>query len=93
MIFAENMRLSNGETRVSTEVSMKKLYKWLQTWFDGKEVRGIKNVSIQTRYEIANIYNAIVYGEKPEFINGKCKEILDKAGIKTIVCGIGWKVA
>lgn len=71
---------------------MKKLYRWLQIWFDGKEVRGIKNVTIQTRYEIANIYNAIVRGEQPSFINGKCKEILDKAGIKTVSHGVGWKI-
>lgn len=71
---------------------MKKLYKWLEAWFDGKEIRGIKNVSSQTRYEIANIYNSIVRGEKLEFINGKCKEILDKAGIETVVEGIGWRI-
>ena len=71
---------------------MKNLYRWLQTWFDGKEVRGIKNIPLQTRYEIANIYNAIVRGEQPEFINEKCKEILDKAGIKTVEYGVGWKI-
>lgn len=34
----------------------------------------------------------ILHGGKPEFINGKCKEILDKAGIKTKEYGIGWKI-
>lgn len=51
-----------------------------------------KNVSLIDRYEIMDIYNEIVKGNKPEFINGKCKEILDKCGIGTIECGIGWKV-
>lgn len=71
---------------------MQKLRKWLTKWFDGEEVRGISNVSLQTRYELADIYNDILNGNKPEFINGKCKEVLDKAGIKTKECGVGWVV-
>ena len=58
----------------------------------GKEVCGIKNVTLETRYEIAEIYNAMIRKQKPEFINGKCKEILDKAGIETIECGVGYRV-
>ncbi len=69
---------------------MQKLRKWLTKWFDGEEVRGISNVSLQTRYELADIYNNILHGNKPEFINGKCKEILDKAGIEPKEFGIGW---
>lgn len=71
---------------------MQKLRKWLTKWFDGGEVREISNISLQTRYELADIYNDILNGNKPEFINGKCKEVLDKAGIKTEECGIGWIV-
>ena len=71
---------------------MKKLRQWIELWLEGKEVREIKNVSLETRYEIAEIYNAIIKKQKPEFINGKCKEILDKAGIETIDCGIGYRV-
>ena len=71
---------------------MKKLRQWLELWLEGKEVHGIKNVTLETRYEIADIYNAMIRKQKPEFINGKCKEILDKAGIETIECGVGYKV-
>lgn len=71
---------------------MKKLYSWIEKWFAGEEVRGIKDVTLDTRYEIARIYNAIANKENPEFINAKCKEILDKACIKTKEHGIGWKV-
>ena len=71
---------------------MKKLRQWLELWFMGKEVRGIKNVTLETRYEIAEIYNAMIRKQKPEFINGKCKEILDKAGIETIESGVGYRV-
>lgn len=71
---------------------MKKLYDWIEKWFAGEEVRGIKNVTLDTRYEIARIYTAIKNHKNPEFINAKCKEILDKADIKTIEHGIGWKV-
>ena len=42
--------------------------------------------------ECIRIYNAIVRKEKPEFINGKVKEILDKCGIKIVEEGIGWRV-
>lgn len=71
---------------------MKKLYCWIQKWFNGEEVKGIKNVALDTRYEIAWIYTEIKNNKNPEFINAKCKEILDKAGVKTIEHGIGWKV-
>lgn len=71
---------------------MKKLRTWIETWMDGGEVRGIKNVPPETRYELVDVYNAIVRKEHPEFINGKVKEILDKCGIKTEVVGIGWRV-
>lgn len=71
---------------------MEKLHNYIKVWLDGRNVRGIKNVSLIDRYEIMDIYNEIVKGNKPEFINGKCKEILDKCGIGTIERGIGWKV-
>ena len=71
---------------------MKKLRNWIEIWMDGGEVRGIKNVPPATRYELMDIYNAIVRKEHPEFINGKVKEILDKCGIKTVEKGIGWRV-
>lgn len=71
---------------------MEKLHKYIKVWLDGGNIRGIKNVTLYDRYMIADIYNAIVKGYKPEFINAKCKEILDKCGIETIERGIGWKV-
>ena len=71
---------------------MEKLHKYIKVWLDGGNIRNIKNVSLHDRYMIADIYNEIVKGNKPEFINGKCKEILDKCGIETIERGIGWKV-
>lgn len=71
---------------------MKKLRKWIETWLDGKQVRGIKNIPPATIWNLVDVYNAIVRGENPSFINGKTKEILDKCGIKTEVEGIGWRV-
>lgn len=71
---------------------MKKLKNWIKIWFDGKQVRGIKNITPYTIWLLADIYNAIVRKEKPSFINGKAKEILDKCGIETEVEGIGWRV-
>ena len=71
---------------------MKKLRTYLEKWIEGQKVRGI-NVSLYDIQECVRIYNAMVRKEKPEFINGKVKEILDKCGIKTITNGIGWRVA
>ena len=71
---------------------MKKLRTYLTKWIDGQKVRGI-NVSLYDVQECVRIYNAMVRKEKPEFINGKVKEILDKCGIKTVEEGIGWRVA
>ena len=59
---------------------MKKLKSYLMKWMDGQKVRGI-NVSLYDIQECVRIYNAMVRKEKPEFINGKVKEILDKCGI------------
>lgn len=72
---------------------MKKLRNWIEIWLDGKRVRGIKNVTPYTIWELVDVYNAIIRKEKPSFINGTVKEILDKCGIKTVVEGIGWRVA
>lgn len=71
---------------------MKKLKSYLEKWTEGQKVRSI-NVSLYDVQECVRIYNAMVRKEKPEFINGKVKEILDKCGIKTITDGIGWRVA
>lgn len=71
---------------------MKKLRSYLEKWMDGQKVRGI-NVSLYDIQECVRIYNAMVRKEKPEFINGKVKEILDKCKIKTVEKGIGWSVA
>ena len=56
---------------------MKKLREYLIKWTDGQNVRGI-NVSVYDVEECIRVYNAIVRKEKPEFINGKVKEKLDR---------------
>ena len=71
---------------------MKRLKEDIEKWLDGQKVRGIQ-VSLLDIRECLRIYNAMVRNEKPEFINRKVKEILDKCKIKTVVEGIGWRVA
>lgn len=71
---------------------MKKFKEYLEKWINGEKVRGI-NISLYDIQECVRIYNAITQNEKPEFINGKVKEILDKCKIKTVEYGIGWRVA
>ena len=73
-------------------VEMKKFRTYLEKWINGEKVRGI-NVSLYDIQECVRIYNAMVQKEKPSFINGKVKEILDKCNIKTVEEGIGWRVA
>lgn len=71
---------------------MKKFRGYIEKWISGEKVRGIE-VSLEDIYSCIDVYNGIARKEKPEFINGKVKEILDKCNIKTVEHGIGWKVA
>ena len=71
---------------------MKRLKEYIEKWLDGQKVIGIQ-VSLLDIRECVRIYNAMVRKEKPEFINGKVKEILDKCKIKTVEEGIGWRIA
>lgn len=71
---------------------MKKFREYIEKWLNGEKVRGIE-VSLYDIECCIDVYNGIVRKEKPEFINEKVKEILDKCKIKTIEHGIGWKIA
>lgn len=71
---------------------MGKLRTYIEKWLDGQKVRGIQ-VSLLDIRECVRIYNAMVRNEKPKFINGKVKEILDKCKIETVEEGIGWRIA
>lgn len=71
---------------------MQKLKLYIEKWLNGEKVKGI-NVSTYDIRLLVDIYNAIVKNQKPEFINGNVKQILDKCSIETVECGIGWKVA
>lgn len=71
---------------------MKKFKGYIEKWLDGQKVRGIQ-VSLLDIRECVRIYNAMVRNEKPEFINSKVKEILDKCKIETVEEGIGWRIA
>ena len=70
---------------------MKKLREYLIKWTDGQKVRVI-NVTPYDVEECIRVYNTIVRKEKPEFINWKVKEILNKCKIKTVEKGIGWRI-
>lgn len=71
---------------------MDKFHSYIAKWIKGENVRGI-NVSIDDICECIRIHNAIIHGEKPDFINGNVKSILNKCGIDIKVCGIGWQIA
>ena len=71
---------------------MKKFKCYIEKWLNGEKVKNI-NVSLYDIDCCIKVYNGIARKEKPEFINGKVKEILDKCNIKTVEHGIGWKIA
>lgn len=71
---------------------MEKLREYIEKWMDGQKVRGIRVSLIDIR-ECVRIYNAMIQKEKPEFINGNVKAILDKCKIETVQEGIGWRIA
>lgn len=71
---------------------MKKFKDYIEKWLNGEKVKDI-NVSLYDIDCCIKVYNGIARKEKPEFINGKVKEILDKCNIKTVEHGIGWKIA
>lgn len=57
----------------------------------GKKPKGYGFMSLLDIRELYDIWCCI--NDKPEFINGNCKKVLDACGIETVECGIGWKVA
>ena len=71
---------------------MKKFRTYLEKWIAGENVRGI-NISLYDIQECIEVYNAMIRKEKPSFINGRVKEVLDRCNIKTVTEGIGWRVA
>ena len=71
---------------------MKKLREYILKWLQGEKIKGI-DLSLTDIYNCVCIYNEMVNKEKPEFISGKVKEVLDRCNIKTVKCGIGWKIA
>ena len=73
------------------EAPVKKFKECLDKWLAGETVKGIP-VTLSTIRECEIIYNALIRGEKPAFINGTVKKILDECGIKTVEYGIGWRV-
>lgn len=70
---------------------MKKFKGYIEKWLKGETVRGI-DVTLYDIQCCIDVYNDIARKNKPEFINEKVKEILDKCKIKTAKCGIGWKI-
>lgn len=68
---------------------MKKLKSYIETWIDGKSVKGIR-VTPYDIYTCIDAYNALAKNEKFEFISENVKTILDKCGISTKEKGIGW---
>lgn len=73
------------------EAPVKKFKGYLDKWLEGETVKEIP-VTLTTIRECEIIHNALIRGEKPAFINGTVKKILDECGIKTVEYGIGWRV-
>ena len=67
---------------------MKKFRQYILAWLDGKKVRGISVMPADIQ-ECVYIYNSLAHREKPSFINGTLKSILDICGIRSVEEGIG----
>lgn len=68
---------------------MIKLKEYLEKWMDGKTVRGF-NLTPVGIYECYYVYQMLKAGKRPEILIKDVKKVLDKCGIKTEECGIGW---
>lgn len=71
--------------------SLKKLGEYLEKLFDGKKIKGF-NLSPMEIYMLRDIYNEILNKECSTFLNSNIKEVLNSCGIKTEICGIGYRV-
>ena len=69
---------------------MEKLRKYIETWLEGKTVRGVHITPIGI-YDCVDAYNAMVNGRKFEFINSDVKNALEKCGIEVRIRGVGWE--
>lgn len=69
----------------------KKFENFIKRIIAGDIPRGY-NLSLLDIRELYSIYTEIKKGNKPEFINSKVKNTLDKFNIKIVECGIGWKI-
>lgn len=70
---------------------MEKLRVYLEKLFNGEKIKGF-NLSPMEIYILRDIYNDVANKESSTFLNSNIKEVLDSCGIKTKVCGVGWKV-
>ena len=70
---------------------MKKLKEWCVLLKDGKNIRGFEDIPLYTRYGILRAYKELKKNGRVEFLDGAVKAVLDKAGIKTHVKGVGWE--
>lgn len=53
--------------------------------------RGYKFMSATDRKELFEVWVQLNAGNKPEFINGNVKKVLDKYKIPTEPYGVGWR--
>lgn len=65
----------------------KKLKDYLDAWYDGLKVRGVKTPPPTTIHELMDIY----CGRK-ETINDIAVEILKRCGVNVKEKGIGWEI-
>ena len=68
---------------------MEKLKSYIETWINGKSVKGIR-VSPYDIYTCIDAYKALSKNKNFEFISENVKTIFDKCGISTKEKGIGW---
>lgn len=76
-----------------TCAGLKKMCEYLEKWLEGEKVKGFQ-MSLLDIDDCVYVYNGILIGERPAFMNEKVKQVLDKCKIKVEdYDGVGWRVA
>lgn len=76
---------------MENEKIIKKIRRIFRKIIRWKKIKGF-NLSPMEIYMLRDIYNEILNKECSTFLNSNIKEVLNSCGIKTEICGIGYRV-
>lgn len=77
--------------RAKDNRALKKLEKYLDIWFDGKQVNGLYMPPESVR-RCQEVYNEIAKGRDVSFFGADIKNALEMCGFETVADDVGWRV-